>query len=238
MTTNEDSLVCLYFRLWVYVSLCISYVVVTSKLQRFTCVNTCMHKRPDVWKMDINNPVWFFRSIQNTDKYTSTKYPPQLTLSARVVWLPTDVYNTITIWYTTMYHETFVVYNIQEPSVERASPSNIGLRQEDIIVIKNDIEKKKELITIFALSWNCCKCFTHVHTFLHWLNIWTPLKIILLLLLKPLLINNSQGFSWMWFQFVFVFPSQRQWQPLTVSFVIMKRGPLRFNTETRTNHNF
>lgn len=42
-----------------------------------------------------------------------------------------------------MYHETFVVFNIQEPSVERPSPSNIGLRQEDIIVIKNNIEGKK-----------------------------------------------------------------------------------------------
>lgn len=43
-----------------------------------------------------------------------------------------------------MCHGTFLLFlNIQEPSFERPSPSNIGLRQEDIIVIKNNIEGKK-----------------------------------------------------------------------------------------------
>lgn len=41
-----------------------------------------------------------------------------------------------------MYHETFADFKIQEPTVKRPLPSNIGLRHKDIIVIKNNIEKK------------------------------------------------------------------------------------------------
>lgn len=42
-----------------------------------------------VWETDAGYPVFEF-SVQNTDKYTSTKYPPHSMLLVLVVWLPTD----------------------------------------------------------------------------------------------------------------------------------------------------
>lgn len=151
-----------------------------------------------------------FRSIQNTDKYTSTKYPRHLMLLARVALLPIDMYNTITIWYTTMYHETFVVINIQGPLFKRPSPSNIGLRQEDIIVIKNNIEWKN----IFAFGWICSKCFTHVHSFFtseHYRKRNTVTS-------EPLTDQRltRELVDWMWCQLLSARPSHRQRQSLNI----------------------
>lgn len=124
----------------------------------------CVHKGQMCARW-ISITLWFFRSMQICDKYTSTKYPPQLMLFASVMWLPIHMYNTTTIWYTTMYHETSVVFNTQEPSVERPSPSNIGLRQGYHSHQEQYWTKKKEKKKKFAFSWNRCKCFTRVHNF-------------------------------------------------------------------------
>lgn len=69
----------------------------------------CVHKGQMCARW-ISITLWLFRSIQSWDKYTGTKYPSQLMLFASVKWLYIYMYNTITIWYTTMYHETFVVF--------------------------------------------------------------------------------------------------------------------------------
>lgn len=86
-----------------------------------------------------------------------------------------------------MKHLLFL--NIHEPSVERPSPSNIGLQQEDIIVIKNNIEQKK------LPSVEIVAKVLHMYCFFIDSTSLTLLKKILLLFVKLLLINDSQGFT-------------------------------------------
>lgn len=62
------------------------------KAQYFMCVDARVHKglMCERW-ISISLRLIFFRSVQNTDKYTSTKHPPHLMLFVCVVWLPTDI---------------------------------------------------------------------------------------------------------------------------------------------------
>lgn len=142
-------------------------LVLLIKVQWFIHVSACVHKGQR-GLMDINN-LLSDSTIQSWDTYTSTKYLPLM--FANVKWQPVYMYNTITSWYTTMYHETSVIFNTREPWAERLSPPNIRTATKVIIVIKNNTKKKK---SIFNSSCNHCKCFTRTVSLLT--HVWTSLK--------------------------------------------------------------
>lgn len=132
-----------------------------TKVQCFIHVLACVHKGQR-GLMDINN-LLSDSTIQSWDTNTSTKYLPLM--FAIVRWQPVYMYNTITSWYTTMYHETSVIFNTREPWAERPSPPNIRTATKVIIVIKNNIEKKNLYLTPAETIANV----SHVQ-FLHWLT--------------------------------------------------------------------
>lgn len=154
----------------------------------------------------ISITLWLFRAIQSWDKYTGTKYPSQLMLFASVKWLYIYMYNTITIWYTTMYHETFVVFKHTRAFSWEAFTIKYRTATRIFIVIKNNIEQKNN---IFAFSRNPCKC---LHLFSSPTHAWTSLK-------KEIPKAFEQASS---------LYSQRQWQASKALSVIMKRGPFRW----------
>lgn len=138
MTSNADwfTCVCYFFRFWEYVSLCIFMWEWRRHDQGSTL---CMCIKAWCVLMDINNPLFGF---QINSKYRQIhKYKISSSLNAVCASCGYPLTCTTQSQYDTqpciMKH--FVVFNTQEPSVERPSSSNIGLRQEDIIVIKNNI---------------------------------------------------------------------------------------------------
>lgn len=98
-----------------------------------------------------------------------------------------------------MYHETSVIFNTREPWAERPSPPNIRTATKVIIVIKNDIEKKKNL---YLTPAETIANVSHVHSFFtdSRLNITEKKKILLVLRNVPLIVNlpahNDGGDLW------------------------------------------
>lgn len=107
-------------------------------------------------------------------------------------------------------------FNIQEPSVERPSPSKLRLRRGNIIiVIKNNIEQKKKN----SLRLKSLQMFYTCTEFLHWLTSEHHWKIQLL---YPVSLSTSHVGLWMnVMPAPFCSPSQRQ----SLALVFMKEDP-------------
>lgn len=85
---------------------------------------------------------------------------------ANVRWQPVYMYNTITSWYATMYHETSVILTHESLELRGHYHQISELRQRYHSHQEQYWNKKKSM---FNSGWNHCKCFTRTQ-FLHWLK--------------------------------------------------------------------
>ena len=107
---------------------------------------------------------------------------------ANVRWQPVYMYNTITSWYATMYHETSVILTHESLELRGHYHQISELRQRYHSHQEQYWNKKKSM---FNSGWNHCKCFTRTQ-FLHWLkpeHHWKKKKILLVFRNEPLIVT-------------------------------------------------